>query len=166
MPTSTEATVSAAVVAAIEGIWADLGFDRAPGNVKGYRFQDTAEEDRGQFLMSSVGGRQRVRVWSVWVTASDEYWALEQVMLRKYQIQIDAYYGASTNGDGAILIRDHATKVRGALRDLGSTLGGVVDRTEVMPPIQVVEFARVDAPDGNIMRGSFTVIADKRNPDF
>ena len=71
---STEDTVRAAIVAAIQGIaTADLGFDEASGNVKTYLLDWARAEEVSRYLMAKCGGQKVIRAWAVQVLGSDMF---------------------------------------------------------------------------------------------
>jgi hypothetical protein len=167
VPVSTDSTLSELIVGGIRGIaQSELGFDEPGGNVRDYRYEDEAEERRGPYLMAKVGGRQRVRCWSVWVQSSDRFYATGSVMLRTYSVTIDAFYPKLKGGEGAKAIRDGALKIRGAIRGFGSMLHRLVDTCGPIGEVAIAEMGGVEAPDGQILRGRFGFTAEKRNPDF
>ncbi len=172
MATSTEATVRDAIAAAIRGIAGELGFARVGGNVRDYPLEYEGADDRLEYLMAEVGEGWHVRCWSVFVTASDRWHAAGGVMLREYSVVISAYYEVGTamlieeGVAGANLLVDHARKVRGAIRQLGSTLGGRVDTMGPMSEIAISVLSGVAPDDGRIMVGTFGFTAERRNPDF
>jgi len=167
MALSTEETVRQALVEAIEAIAVSgLGFDQAGGNVKEYPLDLEAKEDVPDYLTALVGGEPVVRCWSVFVTASEDWLAEDGVGIRRYTVKFEAYYEVETAGAGANLIVEHARKVRGAIRSLGSMLGGRVDTMAPISEVQISRLSGVEPSDGQILVATFGFTAERRNPDF
>ena len=166
MATSTEATVNAALVGAIQGIYSSLGFDASPGNVKAYPIEFEREEENTSYLMSTCSSTKVVRCWSVDVRANDAFFAVDNVANREYQIDILGYYEIGVNGSGYSLLVDHSRKVRKAIIDLGTSLSGTVDWTEAGTPLDIAKESAFDVSKGEILIGAISYTALKRNPDY
>lgn len=164
---STEATVTSAIVAAIQAIAVSaLGFDDANGNVRGYLLEHMADEKQTTYLMANVSSAKKARAWGVFVTANDEPFAMGGITERTYHIRVVGYYEIGQNGEGAVLLANHSRKVRNAIKGIGISLSGTVDRILSMSDFSLDKISQVDPSKGELITGSFDVFAAKRNPDF
>lgn len=168
MATSTETTVSNAIVGAIQGIYATLGFDSSPGNVKAYPIEVEREEKHTSYLMAESSSTKVVRCWSVDVRAQDAFFAadVQAVPNREYTIIVTGYYELGVNGAGYALLVQHARKVRQAILALNTNLSETVDWTEVGAPLDIIRTSAFDVDKGEILVGTMTYTAFRRNPDF
>lgn len=167
MATSTEETVRQAIVDAIRGIaHSELGFDLPDGNVRDYPYEFEADERRGAYLMAQVGGKRLIRCWSVDVLGDDDWYSMNNVTLRNYQITIRAYYELGVDGEGSKLIVTHARKVRDAIRGLDSTLGRRVDLIKDTSALQRETVTGIDPRGGVLLQGTMVYLAERRGPDF
>lgn len=166
MATSTEATVRATIVTAIEGVYDTLGFDQAPGNVKDYLLEYEPEERQPAYLMASVDGKKVIRAWAVDVRGNDDWYAAGNITKRTYRIRIRAYYAPGVGGEGINALIDGARAVRNAIRLLGSRLSETVDRVVSTGEIESDVVEGSDALPGRMIVGSMEYVAEKRNPDF
>lgn len=163
--TSTEATVRNTLVAAIQGIASDLGFDEAKGNVKDYPLDYHTGERLQTYLMASVDGKREPRAWAVDVKGSEEWVAMNNTTMRTYLVRVIGYYAEGIDGDNYKLLIDHATKVRGAIVGLYVNLGGVVDRVSKMTPLSHSKRSGIDG-NRDIWVGEMTMTAERKNPSF
>lgn len=165
MATSTEATVRAVLVSAIQGIaQSSLGFDDANGNVRDYPLEMHHEEDIPGYLKARVGGVQVMRCWAVDVRGNDGPFALERVGKRVYAIRIIAYYAKGTGGQAYLDMLAHSRKVAGQIRLLSNNLGGTVNRITGSTPMDPVE--RTGLSVGKLLQGTMTYTAERESPDF
>jgi len=67
---------------------------------------------------------------------------------------------------GPSLLIDHARKIRGAIRGIGSTLGRRVDTMGPISEVSLSILSGVEPEDGKILVGQLGFTAEKRNPDF
>lgn len=165
MATSTEATLRAVIVAAIQGVaQSDLDFDDVKGNVRDYPLEMHHEEDLAGYLKAKVKGEQVMRCWAVDVRAHDEPFALNQVHRRVYAIRIFGYYSKGANGESYKDMIDHARVIRGQIRLLSNNLSGTVNRIVAATPLDIAE--RTGLGVGKMYQGLMTYTAERNNPDY
>ena len=165
---STEAGLRSELVSAIQAIAVTkLGFDIAGGNVKDYLLEHEQDEKQVSYLMASVAGVKKVRVWFVWVTASDNFFALGGITQRRYEIIIAGFAEAGIAGAGAKYLIDGANSIRNAIRTSTTiTINSKVNHIESNTPIDIVPYFGVDPKAGKILLGSMRYTAIKNNPDW
>ena len=167
MATSTEETVRDAIVAAIRGVaQSDLGFDLPYGNVKDYLYEFEADERKGAYLMTMVGGKKTIRCWAVDVLGDDDWYASNNVTKRDYQITIRGYYDLGVDGAGVKALVTGARKVREAIRSLNSTLGNRVDLIRDTSALAREIVTGIDPQGGKVLVGTMVYLAERRGPDF
>lgn len=164
MATSTESTVRAVLVAAVQGIASDLGFNEPTGNVKDYPLEAHHPERYAAYLKALVGGKRRARAWAFDVRGHDEPFALRNISKRTYIIRCIGYYEQGEDGEGHKDLIDHATKVRGAIRTLTNNLSGTVDLISSATPLDIVD--RRDIETMPLWVGTMTWTATRNNPDY
>lgn len=163
MAISTERTVRTTIVTAIRAIaQTSLGFDAPGGNVWEGPLERELLERRVAYLTASVGQKRAVRAWAVDVLGYDEFFGMKSLMKRTYQIAITGYYG--NDGDRGMTLVDHATKVRGAMRDLTVNIGGTVSLVSGSTGLSIAENNSTDA--GPMFVGTLRYTAIRENPDF
>lgn len=164
---STEAGVSSAIVSAVQAIAVStLGFDDANGNVRDYLLEHVADEKQSSYLIANVSSAKKVRCWACFVTANDVPFAVGNITERFYNIQIVGYYEIGQNGDGAKTLASHSRSVRNAIRGIGISLSGTVDRIVSVSDFTIDKISGVDPSKGEILVGKYNIQAAKRNPDF
>jgi hypothetical protein len=166
MATSTEDTIRAAVVSALQGIYTTLGFDDENGNVKSYLLDYERAEAITNYLTASVGYKRVVRAWGVQVLGDDKFEAIGYITRRTYRIEIVGYYDIGTSGSGVNALISGARAVRGALKDMGSTLGGRIDHIIGTDLLDISKLRGVDPSIGEILTGRLVFTGEKQNPDF
>lgn len=128
---SNESTVRAAIAEAIRSIArSELGFDLPDGNIHEYLVEDETPEGLSDYLKAVCEGENVVRSWAVEVLAADEIARTQRTYQRSYLVSVCGYYGYGIRGSGKLLLIEHFRKVRGAIKDLGTTLGGLVTQLE------------------------------------
>lgn len=163
MAVSTEATVNAAIVAAIRDIYADLGFDEPQGNVRAYPLEMHDAAQAATYLRASVDGKNVARCWAVDVRGHYEPFALGRIPQCTYAIRITGYYAKGQDGEGYTALLAGARKISGALNTLGPTLSGTVTRILSATPIEPTER---DSESGKLITGFLGIQALRTNPDF
>jgi len=144
---STEDTVRSPIIAGIQSIaTTSLGFADSGGNIQSklLEFAGRTENAKLAFLMANITGKsdKQLRCWAVQVTAQDNLFAdFASNANRLYLILVRGYYWP----EEVNMAIQHARYVRGAIKDLGTTLSSTVDRTlETLQSIPTIE----RAPDG------------------
>lgn len=165
MAISTERTVRDVLVAAIQGISKDLGFDKAPGNVKDYPLEmHRADSRKTKYLAAQVAGKQEARAWAVDVRGSDEPYAMGGIYQRTYAIRIQGYYDQKgDSADNYKMLVNHARLVRNAIKSLGINLSGTVTR---IPDASAFDYGVLSSDFGEIYVATMTMTAIRNNPDF
>lgn len=165
MATSTEETVRNVIVTAIRAIaQSNLEFDDRNGNIRDYPLEWHQDEQRTGYLMASVGGKKIPRAWAVDVLGYDEPFALGNIPQRTYQIRVVGYYGKGVDGTAYHAMIEHARKIRGAIKDLTSNLGGTANLIKSATGLSLAE--RLDSDVGRLIVGTMTYSALRTNPDF
>ena len=165
---STEDTVRAAIVAAVEGIaTSDLGFDETGGNVKTYLLDWARAEEVARYLMARCGGEKVIRAWGVQVVGSDMFEYTEDKTLRTYDIQVVGYYDVGSDDDiGVNTLTSHARKIRNAIRGIKTTLSGTVDFVSGVDRLSIGREKNIDEGIGEMLVGVMRYEAERAFPDF
>lgn len=165
---STEDTVRAAIVSAIQGIAvSDLGFDAANGNVKTYLLDWARAEEVSRYLMAKCGGQKVIRAWAVQVLGSDMFEYTEDKTRRTYDIQVVGYYDiGSDDSIGVNTLITHARKVRQAIRNIKTTLSGTVDFVSSEDVLSISRERNIDEGIGEMLVGVMRYEAERAFPDF
>lgn len=169
MATSTEDTVRAVIVAAIEGIaTTSLGFDRVGGNVKPYLVSEEVESRLADYLMAPIGVDSLIRAWGVQVYASEDYSpgiaASRQSGMRVYRIVLEGYYGAHGETPINTLIT-HFRKVREAIKNLNLNLSQTVDALTDLGEMQLRR-ENLASVGEEVFIGRMEGRAEKRSPNW
>lgn len=165
---STEDTVRAALVGAIQGIYSTLGFSSEDGNVKSYLLEEEIAERNTAYLMAAVSGvtAPQVRAWAVQVYGREDWTEAfsRQAGKRYYRIVVDGYYGmhGTTPINTALT---HARKVREAIKGLNLNLSGTVDRLSNISEPEADRIFPNNIPV-EVWRLRMTAEAEKQNPDW
>jgi hypothetical protein len=162
--TSTDETVREKIVAAIQGVAGELGFDDVGGNVQEYPLEFHQAESPASYLSALVGGKQEPRAWAVDVGSFDEWKTTENGLVRTYLIRVLAYYVDVPKGANYLLMKNHASKVRGAITALDSNLGGVVSMVTRGTQMGIKKVPGVASL--KLLMGEMNWTALKINPDF
>ncbi len=167
MALSTEETVRNAIVGAIQGVAEELGFDAPNGNVRDYLLEYHQDGAFPEYLMADIdGGRRGVRVWAVDVVLSDNWFAANNLTERTYTITVEGFEDLGVRGAGVRkLCRNHRI-ICGAIRALYSNLGGTVDLVESASELRRDVVSGFDTVEGKLLKGMWTYVASKENPDY
>ena len=162
---STDESVRSVIVQAIQGIAvSELGFDDADSSVQEYllEFEDLSQAVK--YLSAMKNGKPVMRKWAVQVTSTDNWFATGDVVKRTYEIRAVGYYGFSAGGVNELV---RATrKVRSAIRQLTSRLGGTVDTIDSVSNISPSRTRVSEVDQGGIISGGVLIVAKKTGPDF
>jgi hypothetical protein len=167
MATSTEDTIRAALVTAVEAIaTTELGFDDANGNINNYLLGEEIPERLDEYLMSNVSSKKRVRAWGIQVYGNEIFdrAASQEIGTRLYEIIVEGYYGV--HGTTPInTIITHARKVREAIYGLTLHLGRRVDKVSDFSELQINRQKVADVTE-EVMIGRMVIAAERYNPDY
>lgn len=163
---STEDTLRDFLVDAIQAIaQTKLGFDDTEGNVKDYLLDYESDEDRADYLTARVDGRAKLRAWAVQVLGADTIFAQGAVTRRDYSIRVVGYYGMGKNGEGINAMIAGARKIREKIKSYGVQVSNLLDTITDGTPLEIEIIGSVE--DGEkIVRGQFTYLGVKQNPDW
>lgn len=168
MATSTEDSVRAVIVGAVESIGGILGFDRANGNVQPYLLEEEIAERLPAYLMAPVGAKQRVRCWGVQVYGREDYSpgiaASRQTGKRFYRILVQGYYGAHGESPVNDLITG-ARKIREAIKSLNLNLSGTVDSLTELGELRISR-SIVENIGVEVFTGTIEGRAEKYSPNW
>lgn len=166
---NTEEDVRSAIVIAIQGVYAALGFKNSPGNIKSYLLEEELADDVSGYLMTELIGedRKKARAIGVQVYANEDVSrGFSEQVNRFYLVRVRFYYGVYGSTPINTMI-SAARACRKALIDLGGKLGGAVDSvTSVSPFIPDAGFQDAEGVNEILMTGGFELIAEKYNPDW
>lgn len=163
---STEATVRNAIVAAIEAVYADLGFDDVDGNVKDYLPEYHHKENIPGYFMAMVSGKNIARVVAVQVLAGEDDFTSTSVVRRSYQITIKGFYEVGEEGEGINALLSGMSKVREAIFGMGTNLSSTVTRFISIESsgIEVLQYKELG--NSNLVAQTLRIQAEKIGVDF
>lgn len=161
---STEATVRAALVTAIQSIAvASLGMPDTTG-VFPYVADYVDAANVSSFFNRNIGGRIQTRAVGVQVLSTSEQIrdGTGNRYSRMYEALIRMYYSLRTGADVNTVI-DHARAIRGQVKTLGIRISNTVDRIEEMRPLSL---QIAGAESGRIVVADIVYILEKFDPTF
>lgn len=161
---STEAYLRDTIVTALEAIAVTkLGFEAGSINIRNYLYEHVADALKSNYLACTIAGVKKAQAWSVWVNATDEYYALGNVYKRFYNTVITGYVELGADGAGAKYLIDSANSIRSMLLNLN--LSGVVDTSQVISAININN-AFGSNNFGSILTGEISFSSYKESPNF
>lgn len=163
MAVSTEATVRDVIVAAIQGVAADIGFADPVGNVKDYLLEFHQDEQVAAYLRARVGNQFIPYAWAVQVLGYDEPFAMRGVAKRTYEITIEGYRIKGVDGAPWNDLINAARVIRGEINDISPSLSGTA--TLIRSAVGLNPSFR-DTQAGTLVVGTMRYTAERTNPDF
>lgn len=167
---STETTVRAEVVAALQADYADFGFQSSSA-IKDYLFADHQVIEPQAYLYNLVSGKTERQLHAVGVevvtTGEDININFGTDVERRYLITIEIYRSIGLNGEGKKGIIDDRRQAIKAVRDRGDKLNGTVDMILEVESDAVVRRKAPEGLDDDEMFIQRISVAARKNPaDF
>lgn len=164
---STESTVRAAVVAAIQAAKATLGLD-SDSAIHDHLLDDVQAEEKLGYLMNDVSAVPKLRAVGVQVTADDNlFFDTQQNTFRTYEITIKLYYSPETDGDGMNRMIDAARAIRSAIKGIGTNLSSTVTNVVSVGTLErEIVGAIEDVAENEMVVGTMIITAQKHTADF
>jgi hypothetical protein len=166
MATSTGDLIRADLVAAIQAIATDLGFDDADGNIQSYLLAEEQPEAVTKYLMADVSGERRVRAWGVQVYEAEDFTrgGNREVGYRDYSIVLESYYGFHGSNPTNTMLT-HARLIREAIKGLTLRLNERVSSVRSMGQLDISP-QQIPGIEVAVAVGRMSINAERYNPDF
>lgn len=138
----------------------ELGMDNA-NTVHDYLLSEEIDENRGKYLMASIGGKKQVRAWGIQVyTYEDLEQGFGQRANRFFEIVIEGYYGA--HGSTPInTMLSHAHEIREAISLEGVELNRRVNTISPSETFKLIDEDITGDSSINILTGRMGYQASK-----
>lgn len=157
----TEAGVRAVIVAAIQGIYSDLGLADT-SNIHSKLLSVTPTEDYDAYLSANIDGAtvKKVRAVGVQVVGALEFYTTNNRQNRLYSITVQAYYDERDIND----LIDGMSRIQRAIGQLNATLSNTVTWVK---EASITEPNLIDLDSvGQVATMQLSISAEDNNPEF